>query len=133
MAMTLLIVDDSKLARLMVRRALAPLQPGWDCVEAASAEEAEALMAQHPIDIALLDYNMPGRNGLALAAALRARHPGMPIAVVTANQQAEIAARAHAIDAAFLHKPLTGDALRAFVTRAAQRLAPNRQTPATAE
>jgi CheY-like chemotaxis protein len=47
----------------------------------------------------ILDYNMPGRDGLALAEELRARFPTMPIAVATANVQDEIIARARAANA----------------------------------
>jgi Response regulator containing CheY-like receiver domain and AraC-type DNA-binding domain len=40
--------------------------------------------------MALIDFNMPGRDGLQLAADLRVVHPGMPLAVVSANHQDEI-------------------------------------------
>ena len=40
MAITVLIVDDSKLARIVAAKTLAALQPEWDRVEASNAEEA---------------------------------------------------------------------------------------------
>jgi CheY-like chemotaxis protein len=122
MTITVLIVDDSKLARIVATKALTGLQPDWARQEAANAEEAMAAVATGDIDVALLDYNMPGRNGLDLAADIRAMHPTMPIAVITANVQDEVVTRARAIDAAFVAKPLTQDGLRGFISGAALRL-----------
>jgi CheY-like chemotaxis protein len=122
MTITVLIVDDSKLARIVATKALTGLQPGWARQEASNAEEALAAVASGGIDVALLDYNMPGRDGLDLAAELRALHPSMPIAVITANVQDEVVLRARAIEAAFVIKPLTQDGLRGFISGAALRL-----------
>lgn len=122
MPVTVIIVDDSKLARIVAAKALTALQPDWQRVEASNADEAISIMAGRPVDVALVDYNMPGQNGLELAAELRARYPVMPIAVITANIQDEIIARARALDTVFIIKPLTEDALRGFVSGAVLRL-----------
>ena len=122
MATTVLIVDDSKLARIVATKALRSLQPEWERLEAANAEEAMALLAGQRVDIVLLDYNMPGRNGLELAAELRGRFPSMPMALLTANVQDEIIARARAVNVAFVAKPVTEEALRGFIGGAALRL-----------
>jgi CheY-like chemotaxis protein len=122
MPTTVLIVDDSKLARIVAAKAVKALQPDWDRVEAANAEEALAVVRQRKIDVVLLDFNMPGRDGLLLAADLRAAYPAMPIAVITANVQDEVIARARAVNAAFVGKPVTEDALRGFISGAALRL-----------
>ena len=58
---------------------------------------------------------MPGRDGLVLAAELRNAKPSLPIAVLSANHQTEIVARAQAVGASFLYKPLTEQALRDFL------------------
>ncbi len=122
MTPTVLIVDDSKLARIVAAKAVSALQPEWRRVEATSSEEALCIMAESPADLALLDYNMPGRNGLELAAELRSLYPGMPIAIITANVQDEVIAQARAVGAAFVSKPLTQDGLRGFLSGAALRL-----------
>jgi DNA-binding NarL/FixJ family response regulator len=122
MTYNLLIVDDSKLARMAATKALKTLYPDWNRVEAANADEALALAKQAPIDIALLDFNMPGRDGLLLAAELKAAHPSMQLAVISANHQDEIVARAKAIGAAFLPKPLTEQALGEFLRAATAKL-----------
>jgi len=122
MATTVLIVDDSKLARIVAGKAIGALEPGWERVEAGNAEEAMARVAAGGIDLALLDYNMPGKDGLALAAELRALHPSMPLAVITANVQDEVIARARAVNATFVAKPVTEEGLRGFVSGASLRL-----------
>lgn len=122
MGTTVLIVDDSKLARIVVGKAIAAIQPEWTRLEAGNADEALALLASQQVDVAVLDFNMPGRDGLELAEDLRARFPQMPIAVATANVQDEIIARARAADAAFIPKPVTEEGMRGFISGAALRL-----------
>ena len=122
MATTVLIVDDSKLARIVAGKALAALQPDWNRVEAANADDALAIVRDRKVDLALLDFNMPGKDGLELAAELRSFRPDMPIAVITANVQDEVIARARAVSAAFVGKPVTEEGLRGFVSGAALRL-----------
>jgi len=115
-----LIVDDSKLARMVVASAFRRLRPDWELVDATSAEEALAKIAA--IDIALIDFNMPDVDGLELLAKVRAARPAMPVAIVSANLQDEIIARARELNAAFIAKPLTDEALDAFLSGAALRL-----------
>jgi CheY-like chemotaxis protein len=119
---TLLIVDDSKLARIVVGKAVAALQPDWTRIEAANADEALGLVTAGSVDLAIVDYNMPGRNGLELAEELRASHPAMPIALATANVQDEIIARARKSGITFIGKPVTQDGIRGFVSGAALSL-----------
>jgi DNA-binding NarL/FixJ family response regulator len=126
MTCNLLIVDDSKLARMSATKALKALYPDWNRVEASNAEEALTLAGKQAFDIALLDFNMPGRDGLHLAADLKAAHPSMQLAVISANHQDEIVARAKAVGAAFLPKPLTEQALGEFLRGAAEKLKVNR-------
>jgi len=122
MKATVLIVDDSKLARIVVAKALAALQPTWDRLEARDAQEALELIAKLPVDVVLVDYNMPGKNGLEFAKELRALRPVMPIAIITANVQDEIIASTRALKATFVSKPITQDGLRSFVSAAEQML-----------
>ncbi len=122
MGTTVLIVDDSKLARIVVGKAIAALQPEWRRLEAGNADEALMLFENEKIDLVVLDFNMPGRDGLELAEELRERFAHMPIAVATANVQDEIIARARAANATFIAKPVTEDGMRGFISGAALRL-----------
>jgi CheY-like chemotaxis protein len=117
-----LIVDDSKLARMVMASAFRRIRPEWELIEATSADDALGTIAARAVDIALVDFNMPGTDGLELIASIRKDHPTMPVAVVSANLQDEIIARARELNAAFVAKPLTDDALGAFLSGAALRL-----------
>lgn len=122
MPITALIVDDSKLARIVAGKALAHLQPDWAKIEAGGSDEALALIADRGADIALIDFNMAGKDGLELASELRMLKPEMPIAIITANIQDEIISRARQIGAAFVAKPVTAEGLEGFISGAALRL-----------
>jgi CheY-like chemotaxis protein len=124
MSNTVLIVDDSKLARIVVSKAITALQPEWKKIEAGNADEAEALLEAGGVDITIVDFNMPGRNGLEFAKKVRVKFPDMPIALATANTQDEIIATARAINATFVPKPITEDGLRGFISGAALKLRP---------
>jgi CheY-like chemotaxis protein len=119
---TVLLVDDSKLARIVAGKAIAALQPDWAKIEASTADEALDTVEKHSVDLAVLDFNMPGKDGLQLAAELRQAYPHMPIAIVTANLQDEIIARARELNATFVAKPVTEESMRGFLSGAALRL-----------
>jgi CheY-like chemotaxis protein len=118
----ILIVDDSKLARMVMVSAFRRIKPDWELTEATNADEALKAISSGSVDIALVDFNMPGTDGLELVARIRQIQPTMPVAVVSANVQDEIIARARELKAAFVAKPLTDEALGAFLSGAALRL-----------
>jgi len=122
MGYRVLVVDDSKLARMAVAKALTAIHPDWTRVEAANADEALAFAKSDSFDMAILDFNMPGRDGLQLATEMLALRPGVPLAVISANHQVEVVTRAREVGATFLQKPVTEKALRDFAADAVQRL-----------
>lgn len=119
---TVLLVDDSKLARIVAGKTIAALQPEWSRIEASNAEEALEAVKANDVDVCVLDFNMPGKDGLELAAELRQTYPTMPIAIITANVQNEIIARARELNATFVGKPVTEETMRGFLSGAALRL-----------
>lgn len=121
MTYKVLIVDDSKLARMSVVKALSALHPDWPRLEAGNADEALLQIEQQRPDIVLLDFNMPGKDGLAFAAELRERDPHLSVAVISANRQIEVINRAQATGATFLPKPLTEQALGEFLESAVKK------------
>jgi CheY-like chemotaxis protein len=122
MSHKVLIVDDSKLARMVMASAFRRIRPDWEISEAKSAAEALEVIAARAVDISLLDFNMPDTDGLELLARIRAAEPKMPVAVVSANVQDEIIARARELNAAFIPKPITDESLDAFLSGAVLRL-----------
>ena len=115
MAYTILIVDDSKLARMSVAKVLGTLHPDWKRVEAANAAEALSQTRELSPEVVLVDFNMPGKDGVTLAAELRALDPRISVAVISANRQTEVIKRAEAAGATFLPKPVTASALADFL------------------
>ncbi len=115
MTRKILIVDDSKLARMAVIKALDALHPDWIRSEAADAQAALEMVRRDPPDIAVFDFNMPGKDGLVLAAEVRQLNPDIHTAVISANHQVEVVERARAAGAAFLRKPVTEKSLQEFL------------------
>lgn len=120
--MRVLIVDDSRLARMAVIKGLSRLEPSFTYSEATNPDEAVAVVKASPAHIAIIDFNMPVRDGLSLAAELRDLDVNMPIALVSANTQDEILERAAELGVAFLTKPLNEAALKTFLEAAKIRL-----------
>ena len=112
---TLLLVDDSRVARLSLMRQINSLPIEFEIIQATCADEAQALMQDRTVDMALIDFNMPGRDGLELAAEFSESHPSMKMALVTANIQQPLIDRAEALGMAFLAKPTNLDALARFL------------------
>jgi hypothetical protein len=97
-----LVVDDHRtIAELL--GAMIRSQPDLDCVaNLYSADEAETYVnsADVPPDVAIVDVDMPGRDGLALASTLSESHPQMRVIIMTSHATPEIFARATAAGAA---------------------------------
>lgn len=82
-AVRLLLVDDHELVRAGLRTFLG-LQPDIEVVgEAASGEQALALVPRLLPDIVLLDLVLPGLSGLEVVRRLRAAHPEVKVIVLT--------------------------------------------------
>lgn len=113
---TVLLVDDSRVARMMTRHLIEVNRPGWSVVEAANGEEAIALLPSAKPDFVVLDVNMPGMGGLETARRMRERAPDLPITLLTANIQDPVRHQAEAIRLGFLPKPVREDALLAFLS-----------------
>ena len=102
----LLVEDDAIVAEAMVGL----LQSlGHRVVHVPHGLAALAAMATEPFDAALLDLDLPGLDGLALARMLRAQARGLPLLAVTARSDADAEAQARAAGFDdFLRKPVTG-------------------------
>ena len=112
---TVLIVDDSRVSRLLARQFILSAQPEWTVIEAATGEEAiEKVDAVSPALI-LVDVNMPGIGGLAAAEQLRTICPDAHISLVTANVQNATRNRAAELGIGFMEKPITEPRIHALI------------------
>ncbi|ATQ75724.1 response regulator [Massilia violaceinigra] len=112
---TVLVVDDSRVSRLMARQFILSRQPDWKVEEAGTGEEAiEKVKTLSPVLI-LIDVNMPGMGGLAAAEHLRAACPDAHISLVTANVQNATRSRATELGIGFMEKPITETRIHALI------------------
>jgi two-component system KDP operon response regulator KdpE len=108
----ILLVEDDKLNQALVRTVLARsadlVLRDADLVVAGSLAEARVVLASGPVDVVLLDMQLPDGSGLALAAELRSQSAPPPAVVALTGAAAEQRGPALAAGcAAVLGKPYT--------------------------
>lgn len=115
MAFNVLVVDDSAVMRSMIVRTLhmTGIRLG-DVHEAADGQEALVVLAEHWVDLALVDINMPVLNGEALIERVRANPITRDLSIIVVSTESSPARieRITSSGAAFVHKPFTAEALR---------------------
>lgn len=114
-----LVVDDSKVMRRIIRNILAGVGI-TDVVEAGNGQEALKRLELNSVDLIMTDWNMPVMNGLELARAVRRqpRWAALPIAMVTTEGTRDATAEAKAAGVNdLLCKPFSHDAMKAFIAR----------------
>jgi CheY-like chemotaxis protein/anti-sigma regulatory factor (Ser/Thr protein kinase) len=90
---TVLVVDDSAVDRHLAGAIVHKID-GWQAVFAAHGREALDVIERQPPDIVLTDLLMPEMDGLELVQAVRARHPLVPVILMTAHGSEDIAIQA---------------------------------------
>lgn len=92
---SVLIIDDSEDDRELYRRTLKKSQDAvYDIIEAETGEEGLAKIAQNSPGCVLLDYSLPGRNGVEVLKHLRAQHPFVPVVMLTGQGSETVAVTA---------------------------------------
>jgi two-component system chemotaxis response regulator CheY len=105
--MRVLIVDDSRTARMMLKRALPPSLTG-DVCEAAGGSEAISRVNSDRIDLMFLDLTMPDVDGYQVLKTLQDGGRTPPTIVVSADVQPLAQARVRQLGAmAFVKKSLS--------------------------
>ena len=78
-----LVVDDAPDIRALIRAMLSDNE-GVEVVEASGGEEALALVAADPPDLAVVDQNMPGMDGVTTTRELKALNADVEVVAFTA-------------------------------------------------
>ncbi len=113
----LLIVDDEKNMRTVLRRALSA--EGYEVFEAATGKEALDVLTDVMPDLIVMDQKMPEMDGLTALKKVKRLLPSLPVVILTAHgnvQSAVEAVRAGATE--YLTKPFDLDELKLVVSKA---------------
>lgn len=112
--MKAIVVDDSRATRTILKRAL--VREGFEVFEAGDGRLAlEELAKTGPLDLALVDWNMPVMTGYELIREVRAQPHLDRMAIMMVTTETESSQVARALDAGaneYVMKPFTEDMLR---------------------
>lgn len=108
-SLSFLVVDDSKVSRTMVIGLLRNRLPGAVFHEAGDGESAVAQFERSPAAVVVMDFNMPGINGVEAAQRIQAVSADVRIVLLTANAQGAVQAKAEAAGIRFMKKPIKAE------------------------
>jgi len=113
---SILVVDDEYIVRESLRAWLK--KSGYEAVGAGSGEEALSRLEETPFDVVLLDFKMPGMDGVETLHHIKENYPSTLVVMMTAYGSIESAVRAMKEGAGdYLVKPLDPDLLEPLVAR----------------
>ncbi|MBC8285870.1 MAG: sigma-54-dependent Fis family transcriptional regulator [Nitrospinae bacterium] len=116
----ILIVEDDEGMRFFLSEALA--KEGYYFQAVKSGEEAIKLFSQEKFDLVILDYNLPGMNGIETFASIKDKVPDMVVILITAFGSKDLAIEAMeqgVFD--YFNKPLEIGELRVVIRRGLER------------
>ena len=88
-----MLADDHDLVRTGLKRLLDDVDGIQVVVEVTSGEQAVEMVRQLPIDVILMDINMPGIGGLEATRKILLKYPVIKIIIVTMNEDQVFAQR----------------------------------------
>lgn len=113
---TVLIVDDSRSVRTIMKNALGTLSGGLQIIEAGDGDSAVRLYWQHLPDLVFMDITMPGLNGIEALAAIKTSDPNAYVVMLTAVSSLDTVVKAKDLKAdGFIAKPFEAARLTKLV------------------
>lgn len=115
MALNVLIVDDSPIARAIILKALRICGVSLgDIHQAENGREGLAILHEHAVDLALVDINMPVMSGEEMLEKLRSEGsaPGPTVIIVSSDHSVTRRQKLLRLGAHIVHKPFTPECLR---------------------
>ena len=101
---TVLVVDDERSITDLLYEDL--IEEGYNCITAATGEEALNILPKYCINVVLLDLGLPGMSGMDVLKEAKAKHPEVAVIVVTGAGDAQTAVEAMKTGAAdYITKP----------------------------
>ena len=116
-ASRIVIADDHPLVRGALRQAVEGAAPNCMIVECGDLIELTKELGENPdADLVMLDLSMPGVRGFSGLMYLRAQHPGVPVVVVSANEDRGVMRRCIDFGASgFIPKTTAIDSMRVAI------------------
>lgn len=113
------VADDHPLFRGALRESVSTLFRSADVFEAGGFDDLQNLIEREgDMDLVLLDLAMPGVRGFSGLLYLRAQFPGVPVVIVSANEEPDVIRRCMEFGASgFLPKTLGVEIMRAAIQR----------------
>ena len=115
-----LVIDDSKLSRMIICKIITTHYAQWNIVEAQDAQQALELAQQQQFDLITLDHNMPGITGLDAYPQLKELQPNALIGIFSANIQQSPKLRAQEQGVEFINKPINEQKILNFIQQLPQ-------------
>ncbi len=112
---TIFVVDDSRVSRMMVKSIINNNFPDREVVEAENGDEALEKSASSVRPVFIIDYNMPGMNGIELAGKIKQRSQDACITMLTANIQDSVKNEADKLGVRFIKKPINEEKINSII------------------
>lgn len=112
----ILIVDDDEIIRNMLLMQLKRLKKEYQIITAADGFLAIEALKETPVDLVLIDFNMPRMDGMKAFIEIKKLYPELPVIMMSGSVKQELSsAFLYAGGASFIQKPFCPDELNLMV------------------
>jgi DNA-binding NtrC family response regulator len=116
--LSILMVDDARSERVLLRQAIYDVRRNLRLFEAASAREARDVFRSYALDLVFLDVELPGASGLELLPYLHHADPHLPVVMVTHHSTQDVVVQSLRQGAfGFIVKPYNLNKLKDIFTK----------------
>jgi len=117
---SVLVIDDEPAILEVMRLNLA--KEGYQVLTAASGEEGLAMLSEKLVDVVIVDYKMPGMNGIDFLEKAKVRRQDIPVILATAYGTIDMAVKAMKLGAYnYLTKPLNYEEMILLLKQAVEK------------
>jgi YesN/AraC family two-component response regulator len=114
--MNILCIDDEPFVLEQIKYMIGEAYPHWEIFTAYDGVQAAHILDHHYIDLAFVDIELPGKNGLELSKTFKEKHPHVTIIILSAHQEFKYAQQAIQIGVSdYLTKPIIEKELLALL------------------